>query len=37
MRYGLLHYFNRDSIGSGTQRINSPTQNDISLQLRWVL
>lgn len=37
LRYGLLHYFNRDFIGSGTQRINSPSQNDISLQLRCFL
>lgn len=37
MRYGLLHYFNRDFIGTGAQRINSPSRNDISLQLRWAL
>lgn len=32
-RYGLLHYFNRSQIGSGTQLISSPSQNDLSLQL----
>lgn len=32
-RYGLLHYFNRESISSGTQEIPLPTQNDIWIQL----
>lgn len=32
VRYGLIHYFNRETIGSDTQQINSPTQQDVSLQ-----
>jgi hypothetical protein len=32
-RYGLLHYFNRESISSGTQQILSPTQNDLWIQV----
>lgn len=34
-RYSMLHYFNRDHIGSGTQRLDSSTQNDLSLQVAW--
>ena len=32
VRYGILHYFDRDSIGSGTERIASSTKQDISVQ-----
>lgn len=32
-RYGLLHYFNRESISSGTQQILKPTQNDLWIQV----
>ncbi|MBR1713004.1 MAG: helix-hairpin-helix domain-containing protein [Alloprevotella sp.] len=32
LRYALLHFFNRSSIGSGTQEISSPTKQDISIQ-----
>lgn len=32
LRYGILHYFNRDHIGSGTELIASSTKQDISLQ-----
>ena len=32
-RFGLLHYFNKDSIASGAQRINSSTKCDLSLQV----
>lgn len=32
-RFGLLHYFNKDSIASGTQLINSSTKSDLNLQL----
>lgn len=34
-RWSFLHYFNRSEIGSGMQRIGSPSQNDLSVQLRW--
>lgn len=34
-RYGLLYYFNRDSISSGLQEIYSPMKNDISVQVLW--
>jgi len=37
IRYGLMHYFNRKEIGSGTQLISASSQNDLSLQLRWQL
>lgn len=37
LRYGLLHYFNRNSIGTGAQLIAAPSQNDISLQCRLTL
>ena len=33
-RYSLLHYFDRDEIGSGLQRILSPNKHDLSFQLR---
>ena len=33
-RYSLLHYFDRDEIGSGLQRILSPWKHDLSFQLR---
>lgn len=32
-RFGLLHYFNKDSIASGAQLINSSTKSDLNLQL----
>lgn len=32
-RYGGTYYFNRQSIGSGTQRIDSSSRNDLSVQL----
>ena len=35
MRYGWLHYFNRDHISSGIQEIASSSKNDLSLQLGW--
>lgn len=35
-RYSLWHYFNRNSISSGTQQINAPTQNDLTLQARFL-
>lgn len=31
-RYGCLHYFNREYIGTGAQLIASPTQQDLSVQ-----
>lgn len=34
-RYSLLHYFNRSQISSGTQLIDSSSQNDLSVQLLW--
>lgn len=36
-RYAGTYYFNRQSIGSGTQRIDSSSQNDISVQLSITL
>lgn len=33
MRYGLTHYFNRRTIGSGTELIDSSSRNDLSVQL----
>ena len=35
MRYGWLHYFNRDHISSGIQEIASSSKNDLSVQLGW--
>lgn len=35
LRIGSTHYFNRDEISSGAQRIRSSWKNDVSLQLRW--
>lgn len=35
MRYSGCHYFNRSSISSGTQLIDSASQNDGALQLLW--
>lgn len=34
-RYSLWHYFNRDSIASGTQQISSSSQNDLMLQAHF--
>ncbi len=34
-KWGLTHYFDRKTIGSGQQLINSSTQTDLSLMLRW--
>lgn len=36
LQYDLLHYFNRDKVGSGLTEVNAPTRNDISLQARLV-
>ncbi|MGM9714517.1 MAG: ComEA family DNA-binding protein [Prevotella sp.] len=33
-RYVALHYFDRDTISSGLQAIDSPTQNDLMIQAR---
>lgn len=35
IRYGWLHYFNRDAISSGAQQISDSSQNDLSLQIAW--
>lgn len=35
VRGGLTHYFDRDAISSGTERINSSSKGDLSFQLRW--
>ena len=37
LRYGWLHYFNRDQIGSAAQLINSSSKQDLSLQFSWRL
>lgn len=34
-RWGITHYFNRDYISSGMQRINGPTQSDFSFLVRY--
>ncbi len=34
-RYSLTRYFNRSHISSGTQLIDAPSQNDITLQLHY--
>ncbi len=34
-RYAVLHYTDRNHIGTGVQRIDSPTQNDLDLTLRF--
>lgn len=33
IRYGMTHYFNRRSISSGTEQINSSSRTDLSVQL----
>lgn len=35
LRYSLLHYFNRSTISSGTQLIDSSSQNDLSVLVLW--
>lgn len=32
---GMTHYFDRSTISSGLQQIDSSTQSDIEMQLRW--
>lgn len=34
-KIGMTHYFDRESIGTGKQMINSSTQTDLELMLRW--
>jgi hypothetical protein len=34
-KVGLTRYFDRSTIGTGLQQINSSTQTDLDLQLRW--
>ena len=34
---GMTRYFDRSTIGSGLQQINSATQTDLDLQVRWKL
>lgn len=36
-KLGLTHYFDRDEIGSSYQTINSSTQTDLDIMLRWRL
>lgn len=35
LKYKFIHYFNRSTIGSGLQAIQSNTQQDLSFQLRY--
>lgn len=35
VRYGVVKYFDRDSIGSGVNLISGSSKNDLSLQLRY--
>ena len=37
LRYGWLYYFNQSSIGSGLQKIEAPSTNDLSIYLRLTL
>lgn len=37
LRFSTLNYFNRNSISSGTEQINSAWKNDLSLQVRWTI
>lgn len=37
LRYGLIHYFNREEISSGGQLIQDSSKNDISLQVYFKL
>ena len=34
-KVGLTRYFDRSTIGTGLQQINSSSQTDLDLQLRW--
>lgn len=34
-KYSLTNYFDRNSIGSGTQRLNHSSKNDLNFQLRY--
>ena len=34
-KFGITRYFDRSTIGSGLQEINSSSQSDLDLQLRW--
>lgn len=36
-KLGFTHYTDRNIIGSGLQQIDSPTQTDLDLQVRWKL
>ena len=36
-KLGFTHYLDRDVIGSGLQQIDSPSQTDLDLQVRWKL
>jgi hypothetical protein len=36
-KMGFTHYFDRATIGSGLQEINSASQTDLDLQLRYKL
>ena len=36
-KLAVTHYFDRSTIGSGLQQINSSSQTDLDLQLRWKL
>ena len=36
-KLGFTHYFDRSTIGSGLQEINSSSQTDLDLQIRWKL
>ena len=34
-KLGYTHYFDRSTIGSGIQQIDSSSQTDLDLQFRW--
>ncbi len=36
-KIGFTHYFDRDSIGSALQMINSSSQTDLDLMLKWII
>jgi hypothetical protein len=37
VKAGMTRYFDRSTIGSGLQQINSSVQTDLDLQVRWKL
>ena len=36
LRYSITHYFNQSTIGSGAQKIESSSKNDLAFQIRYL-